>query len=138
MNEKRLTHKEIADILGPHTRDLVNQNIALQTRIAAFEQLRDAVNQASGLITRAAGLAEQATALEAEIESKQKTLASMEERARVTTAGYKPQMLELDERAKVLASRESEVAAREQRVALREERIKTISGHLSSLSEIES
>jgi len=37
MAEKQLTPKQISDILGPYTRDLVNQNVALQTRIFAFE-----------------------------------------------------------------------------------------------------
>jgi len=37
MAKKQLTPKQISDILGPYTRDLVNQNVALQTRIFAFE-----------------------------------------------------------------------------------------------------
>ncbi len=134
----KLSPKQILDIIGPYTRNLVNENVALQSRICAFEQLRDAVTQATGILTQVEGLTEKAAALEAEVASKQKTLATLEERSRGITAGYKPQMIELDNREKVLASRESEVAAREQRVALREERIKTISGHLSSLGEIDS
>ena len=44
--EKEMTVKQIGDVLGKHTRDLVNENQGLQNRIAYFEQLRDAVQEA--------------------------------------------------------------------------------------------
>jgi len=47
-------------------------------------------------------LTEQAATLEAEGESKQKSVAALDERARDITAGYKPQMLERDNREKRL------------------------------------
>jgi chromosome segregation ATPase len=43
---KKLTVREIADILGPYSRDLVNQNYQIANRIRASEELRDAINEA--------------------------------------------------------------------------------------------
>jgi uncharacterized protein (DUF3084 family) len=134
----KLTPKQIVDILGPHTRNLVNENVALQNRIHAFEQLRDAVSQATGIIAQVEGLTEKVAALEAEVANKQKTLEILEGRSRDMTAGYKPAMIELDNREKQLAVREAAVLAREEKVSLREDRIKIVSGHLSSLGEIDS
>jgi len=46
MDEKAITVKELktaGDVLGKHTRDLLNQNLDIKQRIAYFESLRDAV-----------------------------------------------------------------------------------------------
>ena len=72
METKKFTVKQLADILGPYARDLVNQSQRQQNIVAAFAELRDAV-------TEGVDLAKNIDALKGELETLRKSAA--EERA---------------------------------------------------------
>jgi uncharacterized protein (DUF3084 family) len=132
MDEKTLKHT--LDVLGPFARDEQNRIVGIQARAAAAGELVSALNDASSILKEAAAIKGELDGLRASIAKEKNTLKNLEARASDITAGYKPRMIEMDNKAKELAARETAVLAREEKVLAREEKVKAVSDHLAGLN----
>jgi len=131
MTDKTIGVKELkdaAEILGTHTRDLLNANIDLKNRIAYFERLRDAVATASQVVSEGLMANEKATAelerIQSETATAQKKLSAVqkdlaplqEQKARLSA--------EIESRLAVVIEKENDLDLRERAVSQREQAIK--------------
>jgi len=95
--------KEAAEILGTHTRDLLNSNINLKNQISYFERLRDAVVTASRVInedlTSNEKLRAEAESLKNEIAGLEKTAKLLREDASKAKKDWQAETVKLEEGA---------------------------------------
>ena len=127
-----MDRKTIKGIIGRLARDRVNEAVGRQNEVTAAVEFRDAFDRANDIIDKAEAAAETLRSLDAEIESKQKTLTALDERARNTTTAYKPAMIELDNREKQIAAREAAIVAHEEKQARRDEETRQLESHVAS------
>jgi len=113
--------KEAAEILGTHTRDLLNSNINLKNQISYFERLRDAVVTASRVInedlTSNEKLRAEAESLKNEIAGLEKTAKLLREDASKAKKDWQAETVKLEEVRQQVASLQSQVEAADVQIA---------------------
>jgi uncharacterized protein (DUF3084 family) len=130
--------KEIGRNLARFARDQKNKWVGILQMIAEADELSTDITRAAAFLEKLDEKTKLDHQLDSSIAAKEVELKKLETRAADLLASYKPSMVELDKREKVIASREAEVAAREQRVTQREEKARQIAGHLASFGESDS